>query len=60
VRAKRNALIDKLYAETDDLKEMNRRLMAKVQELGGDLNDFSNSKPTSEEQADIGGTEETV
>lgn len=60
VRAKRNALIDKLYAEADDLREMNRKLMVKVQELGGDLNDFSNSESTSEEPTDIGSTEETV
>ncbi len=58
IRAKRSDLIAKLYTETDDLKEKNRRLMVKIQELGGDLNEFSES--ASEEQADNGSTEAAV
>ena len=37
IRNKRAALIDSQYAEIDDLKEKNRRLMEMVQKLGGDL-----------------------
>ena len=37
IRNKRAALIENQYAEIDDLKEQNRRLMEMVQKLGGDL-----------------------
>lgn len=37
IRNKRAALIKSQYAEIDDLKEKNRRLMEMVQKLGGDL-----------------------
>lgn len=58
IRQKQFDLINKLYKETDDLKELNRRLMVQIQELGGSLSGYSQTG--EEEPSDDVGEKETV
>ena len=58
IKAKQTTLIDKLYRENDDLKELNRKLMIRIKDMGGTLDGYSETSP--EEPTDDGGETESM